>query len=111
MFFDRLKEACDERGISMSNLLDKVGMSRGNIARWKSGLEPKPATILRLAEELGVDRSVLEPPKEKDFASKSEVTDDDIKFALFDGAHVTDEQFEEVKRFAKYVRDRGIHST
>ena len=94
----------------MSALLDKAGMSRGNIARWKNGLDPKPATIAKLAKELGVERSVLEPQKESDPAANGEVTDDDIKFALFEGAPVTDAQYEEVKRFARYVRDRDIHS-
>ena len=34
-------------------------------------------------------------------------TDEDIKFALFDGAdNITDEMYEEVKRFAEYVKQR-----
>ena len=36
MFFDTLQALCDEKGIAMSALLDQVGMSRGNIARWKA---------------------------------------------------------------------------
>ena len=59
MFFDKLQALCDEKGIAMSALLDQVGMSRGNMARWKDGLTPKPATQIKLAEALGVDRSRL----------------------------------------------------
>ena len=34
-------------------------------------------------------------------------TDEDIKFALFNGAdNITDEMYEEVKRFAEYVKQR-----
>lgn len=117
MFFDKLQALCDEKGIAMSALLDQVGMSRGNMARWKDGLTPKPATQIKLAEALGVDRELLqekpesEDRKQEDPAAKScEVSDDDIKFALFGGAKVTDAQYEEVKRFAKYIADRGIHS-
>lgn len=54
MFFDKLQALCDEKGIAMSALLDQVGMSRGNMARWKEGLTPKPATQIKLAEALGV---------------------------------------------------------
>lgn len=60
MFFDKLQTACDKKGIAMSALLDKIDMSRGNIARWKSGLEPKAATKQKLAEALGIDREELE---------------------------------------------------
>lgn len=60
MFFDELQTACDKKGIAMSALLDKIDMSRGNIARWKSGLEPKAATKQKLAEALGIDREELE---------------------------------------------------
>lgn len=60
MFFDKLQTACDKKGIAMSALLDKIDMSRGNIARWKSGLEPKAATKQKLAEALGIEREELE---------------------------------------------------
>lgn len=109
MFFDILQALCDEKGVAMSSLLDSVGMSRGNIARWKNGLDPKAATKIKLAEALGVERSRLEEEKEKDPAPGGKVSDDDIKFALFDGAPVTDAQYEEVKRFAKFIAERNIH--
>ena len=60
VFFDKLQTACDRKGIAMSALLDKIDMSRGNIARWKSGLEPKAATKQKLAEALGIEREELE---------------------------------------------------
>ena len=45
----------------------------------------------------------------KDPALAGKVSDEDIKFALFDGAPVTDAQYEEVKRFAKYIASHNIH--
>lgn len=45
---------------------------------------------------------------DKDPANKSKVSDEDIKFALFDGAPVTDAQYEEVKRFAKFIAEHNI---
>ena len=39
--------------------------------------------------------------------SKS-VSDDAIRFALFGDPHnITDAQFEEVKRYARYIKERG----
>lgn len=108
MFFDILQALCDEKGIAMSSLLDSIGMSRGNIARWKNGLVPKAATKIKLAEALGVDRERLEEQTEKDPASAGKVSDEDIKFALFGGGPVTDAQYEEVKRFAKFIAEHNI---
>lgn len=39
-------------------------------------------------------------------AQSSEVTDDDIKFALFGGGAVSDAQYEEVKQFVRFIKER-----
>lgn len=93
------------------------------------GRVPKMETLQRLANYFGVTVDYLvgnvnEPyfyldnerildeindtGSKKDPAPKGEVSDDDIKFALFDGAPVTDAQFEEVKRFARYIAEHNI---
>ena len=47
-----------------------------------------------------------EPPSSA--ADHPTVTDDDIKFALFGGdAEITDAMYDEVKRFAEFVKHRG----
>lgn len=53
---------------------------------------------------------VVQPEKEKGPAAESHgVTDEDLKFALFGGGDVTDAQFEEVKSFARFVRERDAN--
>ena len=37
------------------------------------------------------------------------VTDEDLKFALFGGGDVTDAQFEEVKNFARFIKERDAN--
>lgn len=61
----------------------------------------KPYIIeLRAVDELPDDT----PDKAE---SSSAPSDDDIKFALFDGSEgVTDEMYDEVKRFAKYIKEQ-----
>lgn len=117
MFFDTLQAVCDEKGVSVSALLDSIGMSRGNINRWRTGLVPKPATIIKLADALGVDRERLMPINEKKptpedgsgLTEKTDISDDDIKFALFGGGPVTDEQFAEVKQFVRFIKERDAN--
>lgn len=85
MFFDTLQALCDEKGIAMSALLDQVGMSRGNIARWKTtNKPPKAATIKKLAEALGVDRKRLEiPAVGQDLDAEGPDILDDVDIAFY----------------------------
>ena len=48
MFYDVFSKVCTEKKMSMSSVLDKAGLSRGNLARWKSGINPKLETILQI---------------------------------------------------------------
>ena len=64
-----------------------------------------------IADILGVSIDYLlgkENNKAPAESSKRSVNDDDIKFALFGGdGEITDEMYDEVKRFAEFVKQRG----
>ena len=106
MFFDILQALCDEKGVAMSSLLDSIGMSRGNIARWKSGMVPKAATKIKLAEALGVDRARLEEPAERTGASAPDILDE-IDIAFYgDYKALDDEQKEILRDMARTMRRR-----
>lgn len=82
MFFNVLQQLCNERGIAVSALLDELGMSRGNIARWKSGLEPKASTKKRIANFLNVTISALEEKPITDSDGLTEADRRDIAIEL-----------------------------
>lgn len=108
----RLRELRKAKGMSMKELGKVLGCAESTISQYENGKrEPSFETMLRAAEFFGVTVGYLlgneNPPAEK----AEGVSDEDIKFALFDGQPVTDAQYEEVKRFAKYVRDRDLHTT
>ena len=95
---------------TQQEIADYLGISRQAYSHYEAGKrEPDFETLLKLGEYFDCSVDYLLGTK-KDPAQKSRVTDDDIKFALFDGVPVTDAQFEEVKRFAKYIAERNIHS-
>ncbi len=112
MFFDTLQVLCDEKGIAMSALLDQVGMSRGNIARWKTADKPpKPATLKKLAEALGVDRKRLEGSTEESQEAETETTAhdilDDVDIAFYGEYKELSEDDKAVLRdMVKVMRDR-----
>ncbi len=110
MFFNRLKALCIERNISVYRACTDIGLNRSAVAKWKAGGKPNGTTAAKLADYFGVTTDyLLEQTDEKTpaGAGKREVSDEDIKFALFGGeAEITDAMYDEVKRFAAFVRQR-----
>ena len=109
MFFYRFKELCEERNISVYRACTDIGLNRSAVAKWKSGGSPNGTTAAKLAEYFGVTTDYL--LEQSDLRSEPErrsaVSDEDIKFALFGGdGDITDEMYDEVKRFAAFIRQR-----
>ena len=48
MFYDRLKELCKERGVSLTNVAKELGMSSGNLSKWKNGGVPRGKSLTAL---------------------------------------------------------------
>lgn len=93
---------------TQQEVADYLGISRQAYSNYEAGKrEPDFETLLKLGEYFGCSMDYLLGNK-KDPAPKGEVSDEDIKFALFDGAPVTDAQYEEVKRFAKFIAEHNI---
>ena len=105
MFFNRFKALCDERNISVYRACTDIGLNRSAVAKWKSGAVPNGATAAKLADYFGVSVGFLLGTESA--TPGKQVSDDDLKFALFGGeGEITDEMFDEVKRFAAFVMQR-----
>ena len=106
MFFNRFQALCDEKGISVYRACTDIGLNRSAVAKWKAGVKPNGTTAAKRAAYLGVTTDYLLCGTEQN-VSRTIVTDDDIKFALFGGdGEITDAMYEEVKQFAAFVRQR-----
>ena len=109
MFFNRLKELCDQKQISVYRACTDIGLNRSAVAKWKNGGKPNGSTAALLADYFGVTTDyLLGQSKEKVPADKTRViSDEEIKFALFGGdGEITDAMYEEVRRFAAFVKER-----
>lgn len=87
-----------EKGVKISRLNELIGGYRGKLTDWKNGKTTLTDTELQIITEylLGNEPTGVKP------------TDEDIKFALFEGSEgVTDEMYDEVKRFAKYIKEQN----
>lgn len=65
VFYERITELCKETGDKLTTLLQKLGMSAGNIARWKNGTVPYGETLTKLADYFNVSTDYLLGKTEK----------------------------------------------
>lgn len=108
MFYDVYTKLCNQKGVSRSRAAADMGLSNSTVTKWKkTGATPSGETLAKIAAYFNVSVDDL-IRQEKDPAPAGKVTDEDIKFALFEGAPVTDAQYEEVKRFAKFIAEHNI---
>ena len=52
MFFDILQNRCTEKGIKVTPLLLNLGLSKGNISKWKNGTLPNGEILIKIADYL-----------------------------------------------------------
>lgn len=108
-FFDQLVALCKEKGVSPNFVAKEIGASSGSVTAWKQGALPRGATLSKIAEYFNVSTDyLLGNSRVSTHDSKFSISDEEIKFALFGGGgEITDEMYEEVKRFAEFVKQRG----
>ena len=109
--YTTIQALCQERGIRPGKLCDELGLSRGLMTDLKMGRKTgvSAVTAQKIAGYFGVTVAYLlgEETKNPPAVSGREISDADIKFALFGGnGEITDEMYDEVKRFAEMVKLR-----
>lgn len=102
-----IENLCDDKGITVTQMCRDTEIPRANLSEFKAGRKKTlGAPILsKIADYFGVTVDYLLGKEER---PEPKVTDRDIKFALFggDAEKITEAQFEEVKRFAQFIKER-----
>ena len=105
-----IRELRELRGMQQKELAIALKVSQPTVSDWEAGRKtPSGKSLVKIARFFGISvEELTSDMKEETFTPpRPIVTDSDIKFALFGGEKgITDAQYEEVKRFAAYVRDR-----
>lgn len=110
--YEVFEKLLNERGVTAYKVSKETGISTATLTDWKKGRsQPKADKLQQIADyfKVSVDYLLTGEAKEKAPIRKDErvTSDDDIKFALFGGnGEITDEMYEEVKRFAAYIKQR-----
>ncbi|MBQ6946357.1 MAG: helix-turn-helix domain-containing protein [Ruminococcus sp.] len=98
-FWETFYNLCESHGTKPNAVAKKLGFSTAVCTLWKNGSIPSGERLLLIANYFNVSTDYL--------LGNTQHVDDDLKFALFNGADgITDEMFEEVKAFAEFVRNR-----
>ena len=101
----RIKELREKKGLLQKEVATNLNIGLSTLSQYETGSrEPDYNTLVKIAEYFNVSTDYLlgidDKPNDKSI-------DDDIKFALFGSAgEITDEMYEEVKRFAEYVKKK-----
>ena len=114
--YTRIEALCRQRGISVTTMCREAGVNRGNLSDLKTGRQSglSKKNLEKLAAYFDVTPAYLMgwtseanavEGKDPQPSARPEVTEEDIKFALFGGTGaLTDEMYNEVKEFVKFVK-------
>ncbi|MBE6728051.1 MAG: helix-turn-helix transcriptional regulator [Ruminococcaceae bacterium] len=101
--YQRIEELCRKNGINVTALCQSCKISRASLSDYKTGRKKSLSadTLSKIAEYFGVSVDYL-------YGGEAPIPDEtSLKVALFGGAeNVTDEMWDEVKRYARYIKER-----
>lgn len=111
---DRIKLTRTQKGLTQDQLAECAGVSKQAIYKYENNIVTNipGEKLTAIAKRLGVSPAYLMgwADETQDPAAQSRgVSDDDLKFALFGGGPVTDAQFEEVRQFARFIKERDAN--
>lgn len=111
--YNRIESLCEKKDISVTAMCKEAGVSRASLSDLKAGRKQRlsAGTLDKIAGFFGTTVDFLLGRAPEDTApahpGKGNVSDEDIKFALFGGdGEITDAMYAEVRSFAAYVKQR-----
>ena len=104
-----VREICQQRRIPVSTLEKACGFSNGYLNPKKMSKLPYDRAVI-IGKYLNIPANRIltgeDAPESAGYAQRP-ATDEEIKFALFGGdGDITDAMYEEVKRFAAFIKQR-----
>ena len=97
-FNENLREARERKGISQKDMAEKIGVAKSTYSLYESGKrEPSVDTIKKIADILNISADTLLGIEEQPMTLA----------AHFDGNEYTEEELNEIKQFAKFVKEKN----
>ncbi len=110
VFYDIFKQLCDKKGVSCNKAALELGLSNATVPKWRrTGATPHGQTLIKIADYFGVTTDYLLNATEKapTVSGERSISDDELKFALWGNSdEIDDDDLEDVRRYAAFVRER-----
>lgn len=104
--YAKITELCEERGVSRFQMCKEIGLYPSFLTDLKMGRQSGMSVqkAQKIADYFGISVDELTGRTEDEIDPEER-----LKFALFGGGgEITEEMFEEVKEFAKFVKEREM---
>ena len=108
--YNRIYDLCQERNISVGKMCNELGISRGNLTELKMDRIKtlKADNLTKISGFFGVSIDYLlgtETKKAPTQEGERQISDDDIKFALWGTREIDDDVLDRVTQFAKFAQE------
>lgn len=113
-FYKRYLELCVGAGKTPSAVAAAIGLSNAAASGWKNGKLPSDVTVQKLARYFGVPAAQVTGEKTVQVLelAAQPMSDEALKFALWGECEdISDEDLEDVRRYAAFVRERKKEQT
>ena len=107
-FGETIRRARRSAGLTQRQLAEKLGVSNTSVSNWEKNLSrPDADLVQQLCLILRIQPNEIYGTGPAPVSAGTTIREEDIKFALFGGdGEITDAMFDEVKRFAAFVKQR-----
>ena len=80
-FYKKLRDLCEERNMTVNELVRILDLSSGSPTAWKSGSAPRQSTVIKLADYFGVTTDYLlgKEEQKKSALSEADLTEDELR--------------------------------
>lgn len=113
VFWERFYSLCKKNGTTPSAVARELGIAAGSPTAWKRGAKPTLEAIGKLALFFDTPMEYFyglggpEKETEKAPAEPAGASDEDIRFALFGDAPISDSDMEAVRTFAQMLAEKA----
>ena len=108
-FYKRLRDLCEERNMTVNELVKILDLSSGSPTAWKNGTLPRNATLIKIANYFGITTDYLSGTENKKAPAENGERDilDDVDVAFYgDFRELTEDEKETVRDMVRLMRQR-----
>ena len=108
-FYKRLRDLCEERNMTVNELVKILDLSSGSPTAWKNGTIPRNVTLVKIADYFGVTTDYLSGVENKKAPTEAGERDilDEVDVAFYgDFKELNDDEKETVRDMVRLMRQR-----